>query len=333
VADFEQKFCRVIGTKYAIALNSGTAALHTILSSLGLNREDEVVVPANTFSSTVNAVIYVGAKPVLADCEVDTFNVSAETIERAIGPRTKAVMVTHVAGNPCDMDPITKLCRENNLVLIEDSAHAHGSKYRGRSCGSLGFGSAFSFYPTKVMTSGEGGMITTNSEELHEHSCLFRNVGRARLGHGPIVALGYNYRMSEIHAVIGLSQLKHLREFVEKRNELSQIYREKLRELAWLEPQVIHDHSYSSWYAYIVKLSKSVGISTESVMDSLKREGIETTVMFRPIHMQPYYADKFRGVSCPNAELIGDRAFALPLHVQMTSEDITSIVRILRRIA
>ena len=130
--DFEQKFGEIVGAKYAVAVNSGTAALHTILSSLGLKGEDEVVVPANTFASTVNAVFYVGAKAVVADCEVDTFNVSAETVDRVITPRTQAVMVTHLAGNPCEMDPIRKLCRENNLVLIEDCAHAQGSKYRGK---------------------------------------------------------------------------------------------------------------------------------------------------------------------------------------------------------
>jgi len=331
VADFERRFGRMVGTKYAVAVNSGGAALHTILSSLDLKPEDEVIMPANTFASTLNAVFYVGAKPVLADCEIETYNVSAETIEQVITPRTKAVIVTHIAGNPCEMDPITKLCRDEELTLIEDSAHAQGSTYKGKSCGSFGFGSAFSFYPTKVMTSAEGGMITTDSEKLYEHSRVFRNVGRAAFGHGPILSLGYNYRMSDIHATIGLNQLSHLRKFVEKRNYLSHRYREELRELTWLEPQFIHSHSYSSFYAYIVMLSIGKGKSRETIMNSLKRKDIETTVMFSPIHMQPYCADKFRRVRCPNAELIGKQSLALPLHVQMTTGDVKSIVRILRR--
>jgi len=330
--DFEQKFADIIGTRYAIAVNSGTAALHTLTSALNLDRHDEVVVPANTFVATVNAVLYVRARPVLVDCHLETFNVTAENIERGITPHTKAVMVTHVGGNPCEMDDIIQLCRERDLVLIEDAAHAHGSKYRGKACGSFGFGGAFSFYPTKVITSGEGGMITTDSQRLCEYAKAFRNMGRKRVGHGPILALGQNYRMSEIHAVVGTTQLKHLREFVQKRNELSRIYDEELSRLDWLEPQVVHEHSISSRYAYIVMLSRKRRIARDSVMESLTRNGIETTVMFTPVHMQPYYKHMFTGVKCPNAELIGTAGLVLPLHVGMGVRDVESVVEALRKL-
>lgn len=167
VEKFEKKFSSFVGTKYAVALNSGTAALHAILSALKLSSNDEVVVPANTFISTAFAVLYIGAKPVLADCDINKFNVTAETIEHNLSSKTKAVIVTHVGGNPCEMDEIVKLCQEKGLTLIEDAAH--GSKYRGKSCGAFGLANAFSFYPTKVITSGEGGMVTTNSKEIYEY--------------------------------------------------------------------------------------------------------------------------------------------------------------------
>jgi len=329
-AEFEQKFGTIAGTRYAIALSSGTAALHAILSALRLRADDEVIVPANTFASTANAVLYVGAKPVLADCDISTFNVTAETIEYSISPKTKAVIITHIGGNPCEMDDIVKLCDEEDLVLIEDAAHAHGSEYKGRRCGSFGLANAFSFYPTKVMTSGEGGMITTDSKDVYEYTKLFRNVGRASVGHGPIIALGYNYRMSDIHAVIGLNQLKHLEEFVKKRNELAHIYDEEISNLDWLEPQQVYDHSTSSYYAYIVRLLRNSPISRDAIMESLGKKSIETTIMFRPIHMQPYYKDVTDiSDSYPNAEVVGTNTFVLPLHVGMAAEDVRYVTKAL----
>jgi len=333
VAKFEEEFSKVIGTKYAIAVNSGTAALHTIVSSLNLNSGDEVIVPANTFVSTVNAVMYVGAKPIFADCDIKTFNVTAETIERKISSKTKAVIVTHVGGNPCEMDEIIKLCNEKGIILIEDAAHAHGSKYRGKNCGSFGIANAFSFYPTKVITSGEGGMITTNSEEVYKFAILFRNVGRVSIGHGPIINLGYNYRMSDIHAVIGLNQLKHLDEFVKKRNELARIYNEELSKINWIEPQLVNNYSVSSYYAYIVRLLPNAPMSRDALMDHLLKKGIETTIMFRPVHLQPFFKDKFDiKDSCPNAELVGATSLVLPLHVGLNTTDIEYIVKAIESI-
>jgi len=333
VEEFEKKFGSFIGTKYAIALNSGTAALHAILSALKLSPDDEVIVPANTFISTVFAVLYVGAKPVLADCNINTFNITAETIEHSLSSKTKAVIITHIGGNPCEMDEIVKLCQEEGLILIEDAAHAHGSRYRGNLCGTFGLANAFSFYPTKVITSGEGGMVTTNSKEICEYIKTFRNVGRAEIGHGPIVTLGYNYRMSNIHAVIGLNQLKHLEEFVKKRNELANFYNQELEKIDWIEPQKVYNHSTSSYYAYIVKVSQDSPISRDALMEYLKEKNIETTIMFRPVHMQPYFKSRFNiQKRYPNAEFIGDNTLVLPLHVGMTIEDVEYVVNTLKEV-
>jgi dTDP-4-amino-4,6-dideoxygalactose transaminase len=333
VEEFEKKFSSFVGTKYAVALNSGTAALHAILSALKLSSNDEVVVPANTFISTAFAVLYVGAKPVLADCDINTFNVTAETIERSLSSKTKAVIVTHVGGNPCEMDEIVKLCQEKGLTLIEDAAHAHGSKYREKSCGAFGLANAFSFYPTKVMTSGEGGMVTTDSKEIYEYIKTFRNVGRAEIGHGPIVMLGYNYRMSNIHAVIGLNQLRHLEEFVKKRNELAKIYNQELEKIEWIEPQKVYSHSISSYYAYIVKILPNSPVSRDALMKYLREKGIETTIMFRPVHVQPYFKSRFNVKNrYPNAELVGTNSLVLPLHVGMTTEDVDYVVSALKSV-
>jgi dTDP-4-amino-4,6-dideoxygalactose transaminase len=333
VDEFEKKFSSFVSTKYAIALNSGTAALHAILSALKLSSNDEVVVPANTFISTAFAVLYIGAKPILADCDTNTFNVAAETIEHNLSSKTKAVIVTHIGGNPCEMDEIVKLCQEKGLTLIEDAAHAHGSKYRGKSCGAFGLANAFSFYPTKVITSGEGGMVTTNSKEIYEYIRTFRNVGRTEIGHGPIVMLGYNYRMSNIHAVIGLNQLRHLEEFVKKRNELAKIYNQELERIKWIEPQKVYTHSISSYYAYIVKILSNSPVSRDALMEYLRERGIETTIMFKPVHLQPYFKSRFNIQNrYPNAEFIGTNSLVLPLHVNMTIEDVDYVVNALKSV-
>jgi len=331
VQQFEAKFKIVAGTKCVVALNSGTAALHAIMAALNLNSGDEVIVPANTFASTANSVLYVGAKPVLADCEKDSFNVTSESIERSFTKRTKAVIVTHVAGNPCEMDPIISLCRENNLVLAEDAAHAVGGTYKGRKCGSLSWAGTFSLYPTKIITSAEGGFIATDSEELRDFARLFRNVGRAAFGSGPITSLGYNYRMSDIHAAIGLNQLGHLGQFLRRRNRLAASYTDTLRSLAWIRPQRVEKHSMSTYYSYIVKLDSNAPVSRDALAQHLQTKGIETTVMFRPVHTQPYF-EKFsrQKEGLANSEAIGLNSLTLPMHPGMTEEDVDYIVKAIK---
>lgn len=328
VEEFEAEFRSLVGSKYAIAVNSGTAALHTIVASMGLRADEEVVVPANTFISSANAVIYTGAKVALADCDLETFNVTADTLAASVNERTRAVMVTHIAGNPCAMDSITRYCREKGLVLIEDSAHAHGSKYRGKGCGSFGYAGAFSFYPTKSMTSGEGGMITTSGRKLLDFGRLFRNVGRTRLGFGPIVTVGHNYRMSDILAVIGVNQLKNLGRFLRRRNELAKVYEEELGRLPWLQPQKVSRHAYSAYYSYIVRVLPQSPVSRDTLMERLMRKKIETTVMFKPVHQQPGYHRRFLGKrTFPNAAEVGARTIALPLHADMTQEDVSRVAK------
>ena len=331
VARFESEFKAVSGTRFAIALSSATAALHTIAASLSLKARDEVIVPANTFASTANAALYVGAKPALADCDLRSFNVTAETIERCITPKTKAVIVTHIAGNPCEMEPIISLCRERDLVLSEDVAHASGGKYKGKLCGSLSYAGAHSFYPTKIIAAGEGGMIGTNSKPLADFARTFRNMGREAFGHGPIVKLGYNYRMSDIHAAIGLSQLHRIGEFIEKRNRLARRYSDLLGAVRWTAPQEVAEHSRCTYYSYIIRLLPEAPISRDGLSKALASKGIETTVMFTPLHKQPYFERFFKQrTSLANAESIGLESIALPMHAGMVEDDVDYVVKAIK---
>lgn len=333
VAEFERSFCMINGIRYSVALSSCTAALHCLISLLGIGPNDEVIVPANTFASTANAVMYVGAKPVFADCDLHTFNITADTIESRITPKTRAVIVVHIAGNPCEMDNIVKLCRRKNLFLIEDCAHALGSKYKGKSCGSFGVASAFSFHQTKVITSGEGGIIATESEEIYENAKVFRNLGKATIGAAPIMMLGYNYRMTDIQACIGINQLRHLQEFIDKRNELARLYAKQLSSIDWVESQHISNESTSCYYAYLFRLLPNAPVARDHLTTFLKERGIETRVMFKPVYRQPYYKVRFSNDSCPNAELIGDSTVALPLHVGMKAEDVYRVIKVLKEAA
>lgn len=330
VEKLERQVSRTTGTRHSVAVNSGTAALHTMMAWLHLRSDDEVVVPANTFASTANAVLYEGARPTLADCDPDTFNVTASTVGSKITRRTKAVIVTHIAGNPCEMQELVDLCDQKGLYLFEDAAHAIGSRYNGRSCGSLGKGAAFSMYPTKVITSAEGGVLTTQDPDLADFARLYRNVGRRSLGAGPIEILGHNYRMSDIHAAIGLSQIGHLPEFVASRNKLARQYGKELRTVTWLKPQSIARESRSSYYCYIVRVVPGKSpITRDELMARLSKKGIETTVMFRPINTQPYF-EKYGECLCPNAEAVGRETLVLPLHTLMTERDVKRVVSAIR---
>jgi len=299
------------------------------MALLGVGKGDEVVVPANTFVSTANAVLYAGGTPIFADCDLESFNVTAHTIKRCISRRTKAVIVVHIAGNPCEMDEIQELCEKKDLVLIEDCAHALISKYKGRNCGLFGLAGAFSLYPTKVLTAGEGGLITTGSKEIDEKARIFRNVGRRGLGPAPVTMLGYNYRMTDVHACIALNQLKHLKTLSHTRKRIARAYDEALGPLAWIEHQKIEPHAVSAYYAYICRLLPTSRISRNKLILHLRRRRVETTIMFRPVYQQPYYS-AFAKARCFNAEAIGNDTIALPMHGSMTEEDVRRVVNLMK---
>jgi len=333
VRKLEEQFSKFIGTSYAVALNSCTAALHSVLLALDIKGGDEVIVPADTFVATANAALYVGARPVFADSDPETFNISLEDVQNKVSKRTKAIIAVHLGGNPCDMKELGEMAEDYEITLIEDCAHAHGAKYKGSNCGTFGVAGAFSFYPTKIMTTGEGGMITTDQKDLAEKTMIIRNHGRAGYGPHEIVEMGYNYRLSDIHAVMGLTQLKRLDMFLKQRNVLAGIYRKGLK-ISWIKPQQVRDGNTSSYYAYIVKLTDNAPITRDELVKRLNDHGVMTSIVYHPVHLQPLYVNLFgyQAPMLPVAEELGIRSFALPLYNGMSVDEANYVVEVAKNI-
>jgi perosamine synthetase len=332
VTRFENKVRACTKSRYAVAMNSCTAALHTIMLALGLKKGDEVLVPANTFVATANSVLYTGARPVLVDSDPSTYNISIPDLERKVTKRTKAVVPVHLGGNPCKMDEIKKLADTNGILVIEDAAHALGGEYRGRSCGTLGVAGAYSFYPTKVVTSGEGGMIVTDNKRIAERARVFRNQGRDGYGPRENSELGYNYRMPDILAAVGLVQIGHLRNFVRHRNAIARLYEEELSGIDCVSPQEVLSGGKSTYYAYIVRLTKHSPMTRDSLRARLNERGIETSVMYHPVHLQPLYARSFgykRG-DLPVAEELGRSSIALPMRNDMSQDEVHRVANAMK---
>jgi len=325
--EFEKQFASYIGAPYSVAVNSCTAALHSILLGLGVKEGDEVLVPSDTFVATANAALYVGAKPVLVDSDPETFNISPDDVQNKVSKKTKAIIVVHLAGNPCDMKEINEIAEDHKVSVIEDAAHAHGSKCGNSYCGTLSSAAAFSFYPTKVMTCGEGGMVTTNDSKLADKVKMIRNHGRAAYGPAEIVELGFNYRMTDIHAVIGLVQLKHLSEYVKRRNSLAELYAGQLAKIGWVKPQEVRDGNLCSYYVYNVKLEDDAPITRDELASKLNQKGIGTSILYHPIHLQPFYSKLYKKASAfPVAKELGEKTIALPMHNNLSAEDVKNVV-------
>ena len=335
VQRFEKEFAEFVGTKHAVALNSGTAALHSVLLALGVKGGDEVVVPSNTFVATANVALYLGAKPVFADSNLETFNVSPYEIQRKISGKTKAAIIVHLAGNPCDMKEILEIAEDRDIPVVEDCAHAHGAKYDGVNCGTFGVAGGFSFYPTKIMTTAEGGVVTTDDEALAEKIRVIRNHGRAAFGPSKIVEKGFNYRLSEVHAAIGLTQIEHVHEFVAHRNKLAEIYNQEVTKIKWLKPQQVKNGNLSSYYTYIAKLTDEAPISRDTLRRKLEARGIETSVLYYPVHLQPLYVRLFgyhKG-ELPVVEELGEKSLALPLYNGMKTKQAAQVVETLKAVS
>lgn len=329
----EREFADFIGTKYAVAVNSCTAALHCALLALKIKEGDEVIVPSNTFTATANVALYVGAEPVFADSDPETFNISAEDIKKRISKKTKAIIAVHLGGNPCDMREIAEIAEDNKLALIEDCAHAHGANYDGINCGSQSIAGCFSFYPTKIVTSAEGGILTTNDKATAEKIRLMRNHGRGSYGPSEIVTLGFNYRLSDLHAAVGLTQMKHVHDFIRQRQRIADRYKAELHKLRWLSPQLVRKGNASSYYAYIVKLTEEASMSRDELAKRLQERGIATSVLYHPVHLQPFYRKlfSFRKGSLPVAEELGEKTLALPIFNDMQDEQVERVVEALKK--
>lgn len=291
VKRFETDFASHLNHRFALATSNGTAALHMAVSSINVGSGDEVIVPSFTFAATANCVLYAGAKPVFADINPNTYNVDPESVEAAITPRTKAIIVVHYGGQIADMDPIMETAQKNDVHVIEDATEAHGATYKKRKAGTIGEIGCFSFYPNKNMTTGEGGMVVTNDEEIAEKVRLLRNHGQdSRFHH---ISIGYNYKMTDILAALGIVQLQRLEWVIQKKREAARLYSElintfpnKQLQLPYKMKDAVHTYMF-----YTVKFP--VEQLRNRVMQHLGEQGIETVVAFPPVHLQPYYRALF----------------------------------------
>jgi len=322
VKEFERKFAEYVGVKHAIAVSSGTSALEIALRYFELKGR-EVIVPTNTFVATPNAVLFAGGRPVFADMREDTLCIDPEDVKQKISLKTAGIIVVHVAGLICpQIDEIRKLCKDHCLFLIEDSAHAHGASMDGKKAGALSDAGCFSFYPTKLMTTGEGGMITTDHSYLAEAAYSMRTHGQD--SRKQMIRLGHNWRMSEIAAILGNHQLENLEKFVIKRNAIATQYEASLRSVDGVSLFRTWSNIRHSYYKYPVRLGDD--IDRERLSNALKEQyGIETgNVYDPPCHLQPFYRKNFgtRPGDSPVAEKVLKKILCLPMHVDMTDEDV-----------
>lgn len=332
---FENEFASFHQVKHAIAVSSGTSALEIALRCIDMKEGGEVIVPTNTFSATAAAVIFSGGKPVLTGVDRETLCINVQEVEKHLTSRTKAVIVVHIAGLICpDIKKIKELCSDHRVSLIEDDAHAHGSKYDGQSAGSFGIAGCFSFYPTKVMTSGEGGMITTDNAELATKARILRDQGKENFQSNIIVELGYNWRMDEISAAIGLVQLKRLPEIIEKRNNIAKYYDNELSKINSIKPLKKPKNTVHNYYKYVALLDQ--GIDREKFKERLRARGVRCggEVYWPLLHMQPIY-QKLLGTrkgNFPIAEDVCSRMVALPMYTQMTIEEAEYVIQNIKEV-
>ena len=324
VAAFEREFAHYCDVKYCIGVGNGLDALHLIMRAMDIGAGDEVIVPANTYIATWLAVTYAGATPVPVEPDEPNYNIDPKRIEKAITPRTRAILPVHLYGQPADMDPILEIAEYHNLKVIEDAAEAIGASYKGRRVGALGDVGVFAFYPNKQMTTGEGAVLVTNNEEWANLFRSLRNQGRDLfnewLQHS---RLGYNYRMSELNSSVGVVQMRRLDEMLRKRETVALEYTRYINQLNDVNPiPIVPGTTRMSWFVYVVRFAPT--IDRNQVMANLAERGIPSRPYFSPIHLQPFYREQFgfKPGDFPEAEAAGRSTLALPFHTNMNTDEI-----------
>ena len=337
--EFEEKFAAYIGAKHAVALNSCTAALHVAIAAEGIGPGDEVITTPYTFIATVEAICYLGAKPVLVDVDPVTRNIDPALIEAAITKRTRAIVPVHIAGLPCEMDPILEIAKRRGLAVIEDAAHSLPARYKGKMIGTLSRSTAFSFYATKNLTTAEGGMLTTDDDDLAKRYRLLALHGitsdgwkRYRLGGKwfyEVVAMGYKYNLTDIAAALGIVQLEKLDAFDVRRQELARRFTARLSQRSDLVLPPSPSHMHHAWHLYILGIKPGVArVTREQFIERMTERGIGTSVHFIPAHLHPYYGASLglsRG-AFPKAEAAYDGAVSIPLYPAMSDDEVDYVL-------
>ena len=323
---FEEKFAAEAGCKYGVACLNGTIALHLALAALGLEPGDEVILPTFTMIATINAVTYEGAKPVLIDSEPCTWNMDVEQLASKITPRTKAIMPVHTYGHPVDMDPLMELADKHGIFVLEDAAEAHGAEYNGRRIGSLGHAGSFSFYANKIITTGEGGMITTNDAKFAALIENLRDHAFSSERHFWHKYVGFNYRMTNLQAAVGVAQVEQMATFIENRRRNAELYTRLLKEIPGIITPPEASHVKNVFWMYSILVEDEFGLTRDQLRAELAKHGVETRTFFIPMHLQPVYYEQFKGQRYPVAEMLCQRGMYLPSASSLTELQIRYIV-------
>lgn len=341
IKEFEEKLASYCGAKYAVAVSSGTAALHVACLAAGIIKGDEVITSPITFVASANCFLYCGGKPVFADIQEDTANIDPVEIKNKVTKKTKAIIPVDFAGHPCDLKEIYNFARTRNLTVIEDASHALGAKYKKTKIGVLSDMTIFSFHPVKPITTGEGGAVLTDHREFYEKLLMFRTHGITKdrnmlvnLAEGnwyyEMHYLGYNYRMTDIQASLGISQLKKLEKFIERRREIVNIYRESFGTNPYFEIPEEKDYAYSSWHLYPIRLKDKYKNIKKEIFSKMREKGLGVQVHYMPVYWQPYYRKLgYNTKICPKAEDFYQREISIPLYQSMSYGDIKYVIDII----
>ena len=345
VQRFEEEFARYLDCRHAVAVNSGTAALHLALDATGIKEGDEVILPTMTFAATAEVVLYFKARPVLVDCQPGTLNIDPMQIETAITSRTKAIIPVHIGGQPCDMGPILALARRCNLRVIEDAAHALPAAYHGKNVGTVGDITCFSFYATKTITTGEGGMATTENPEwanrmrmmsLHGISHdAWKRYTKEGSWYYEILDPGFKYNLTDIAAAIGIEQLKKCDEFWKARQRIAMNYSKAFADLKEIQLPICQNDVQHAWHLFVIQLNlERLKIGRNQFIEALREKEIGTSVHFIPLHLHPYYRDKFgyKPEDFPNASAAFERIISLPVYPGMAEANVRDVIVAVRQI-
>lgn len=335
LGEFEQGLAEFAGVKYAVAVNSGTSALHLIIKALGIGEGDEVITTPFSFVASANCILFERAIPTFVDINSQTWNIDANLIEERITEKTKGILAVDVFGLPAEWDRLREIAEKHNLRLIEDAAESLGAEYKGRKTGSFGDGAVFAFYPNKQITTGEGGAALTNDKEMAQLCRSLRNQGRSNGGEWlEHERLGYNYRLSDISCALGIAQLERVDELLSKRERVAQLYNERLKEIEEIAIPHISPNVTKSWFVYVIKLHDGFNHEDrDKILKDLRGKGIECSNYFGPIHLQPFYRKMFgyQEGNFPVTEQIAARTIALPFYGNLAEKEVDYVCDNLRR--
>ncbi len=338
VRAFEKKIAEYVGAKYAVAVSNGTAALHMACAAIGIKKGDEVIVTPMTFAASANCILYCGGTPVFVDIDPLTYNIDPEKIEEKITDKTKAIIPVDFTGQVVNLDRIIEIARKHNLYILEDGAHSLGSEYKGEKVGKQADLVEFSFHPVKPITTAEGGVVTTNSEELYNKMVAFRTHGIVKdkdllnENHGPWYheqqSLGYNYRLTDVQSALGISQVDKLDEFVRKRREIVNVYNEAFKNLSEIVTPYEAEFSKSGCHIYVIRINtEMLTVTRREIFEALQAENIGVNVHYLPVYWHTYYQELgYKKGICPNAEELYENMITLPLFPSMSENDVNDVV-------